>query len=174
MGQAMFSPALVADASALIAELAAQHCRVATAESCTGGLVAALLTAIPGSSRVLDRGFITYTNVAKTEMLGVEASLIAAVGAVSREVALAMAEGALRHSRAQVAVAVTGLAGPDGGTALKPVGLVHIAAVRRGAAPLHHECRFGAIGRDAIRLASVAQAIALLRDAACAPAGPTG
>src|SRR3982751_3041231 len=105
---------------------------IATAESCTGGLVAAALTAIPGSSDVVDRGFVTYSNAAKTEMLGVPADLIATHGAVSEPVARAMAEGALSRSNADVAVAITGIAGPDGGSDAKPVGLVHLAAARNG------------------------------------------
>ena len=109
----------------------AKGMKIATAESCTGGMVAAALTDIPGSSDVFERGFITYSNAAKMEMLGVSASLIEKRGAVSEEVARAMAEGVLRHSPADISVAITGIAGPGGGTAEKPVGLVHIAAVRR-------------------------------------------
>ena len=139
--------------------------RLATAESCTGGLIAALLTEIPGSSDVVERGFVTYSNEAKAEMLGVPASLIATRGAVSEEVARAMAEGALGASRADVAVSVTGVAGPGGGSELKPIGLVHLAAARKGGATLHREHRFGAIGRDDVRLKSVAAALALLRQA---------
>jgi nicotinamide-nucleotide amidase len=105
---------------------------IATAESCTGGLIAAALTAITGSSSVVDRGFVTYTNEAKSEMLGVPASLIEAHGAVSEPVARAMAEGALRHSRADIAVSVTGIAGPGGATPTKPVGLVHLAVASKG------------------------------------------
>lgn len=105
---------------------------IATAESCTGGMIAATLTAIAGSSAVVDRGFVTYTNEAKSEMLSVPASLIEAHGAVSEPVARAMAEGALRHSRADIAVSVTGIAGPGGGTATKPVGLVHLAVASKG------------------------------------------
>lgn len=135
---------------------------IATAESCTGGLIAAMLTEVPGSSLVLDRGFVTYSNEAKTEMLGVDAGLIARVGAVSRDVAIAMVEGAIARSRADVAVSVTGIAGPDGGSAEKPVGLVHLAALRRGGVPVHRECRFGDIGRQKVRLATVAVAIEMM------------
>ena len=106
----------------------------ATAESCTGGLIAGLLTEIPGSSNVLERGFVVYSNAAKQELLGVPAETLASHGAVSEETAVAMAEGALRASRAEVAVSVTGIAGPDGGSAAKPVGLVHFACARRGEA----------------------------------------
>ena len=134
--------------------------RLATAESCTGGLVAAALTAIPGSSSVVERGFVTYSNEAKTEMLGVPPELIAAHGAVSREVAIAMAEGALGHSHADAAVAVTGIAGPGGGGADKPVGLVHFAVARRGEASRHAEHRFDG-DRDAVRRQAVLTALGL-------------
>lgn len=134
--------------------------RLATAESCTGGLVAAALTAIAGSSSVVERGFVTYSNEAKTEMLGVPAALIAAHGAVSREVAVAMAEGALGHSHADAAVAVTGIAGPGGGSADKPVGLVHFALARRKQATRHAEHRFDG-DRDAVRLRAALTALGL-------------
>jgi len=139
---------------------------IATAESCTGGLVAGVLTEIPGSSAVVERGFVTYSNAAKTDVLGVPAALIARLGAVSREVAEAMAAGALAHSAADLVVAITGIAGPDGGTADKPVGLVHFAAGRRDRAVVHAERRFGNIGRSAVRLASVQQALAMLTELA--------
>jgi nicotinamide-nucleotide amidase len=134
----------------------------ATAESCTGGLVAAALTDIPGSSAVMDRGFVTYSNAAKTEMLGVPDALIAAHGAVSEPVARAMAEGALVHSPADLAVAITGVAGPGGGTPAKPEGLVHFACARRGHETVAERVAFGAVGRDAVRAASVAKALAML------------
>lgn len=137
--------------------------RLATAESCTGGLVAGLLTAVPGSSDVVERGFVTYSNDAKAEMLGVPMALIVAHGAVSEQVARAMAEGALAHSRADVAVSVTGVAGPGGGSAEKPVGLVHFACAVKGAGTAHQECRFGELSREAIRAKSVETALALLR-----------
>lgn len=136
---------------------------IATAESCTGGLIAASLAAVPGASGALERGFITYSNEAKTELLDVPAELIAQRGAVSREVALAMAEGALKHSRADIAVAVTGVAGPDGGSVEKPAGLVHLAAARRGGARLHEEKRLGDIGRHEIQAQAVAEAFAIMR-----------
>lgn len=135
---------------------------IATAESCTGGLIAATLAAVPGASASLERGFVTYSNTAKNELLGVPMALIDAHGAVSREVALAMVAGALEYSPADIAVAVTGVAGPDGGTASKPVGLVHIAAARRGGATLHEEQRFGAIGRHQVQAETVAAAFALM------------
>ncbi|WP_306027395.1 CinA family protein [Stappia sp. MMSF_3263] len=128
---------------------------LATAESCTGGLIAGVLTEISGSSAVVERGFVTYSNEAKTEMLGVPADLIRSDGAVSQRVAIAMAEGALRGSRADVAVSVTGVAGPGGGSPDKPVGLVHFGFARRGFAARHLEKRFGDIGRDKVRLATV-------------------
>lgn len=169
----MFSADIAAAARTLLDACRAQGLRIVTAESCTGGLIAAALTAIPGSSDVFERGFVTYSNEAKSEMLGVPAELIAAHGAVSMEVALAMAEGALAHSRADVAVAVTGVAGPDGGSEAKPVGLVHIAAARRGGARLHEECRFGDVGRDEVREASVRKALGLAACIARPPPSPS-
>jgi nicotinamide-nucleotide amidase len=136
--------------------------KIATAESCTGGLIAATLAAVPGASASLERGFVTYSNEAKHEMLGVPMELISQHGAVSKDVALAMALGALQHSLADIAVAVTGVAGPDGGTPEKPVGLVHLAAARRGGAVVHEEKRFGEIGRHAIQAETVAAAFALM------------
>ncbi len=138
---------------------------VATAESCTGGLIAALLTEIPGSSSVVERGFVVYSNAAKEELLAVPASTLARYGAVSEETARAMAEGALKASRADIAVSVTGIAGPDGGTAAKPVGLVHFACARRGGPTIAREERFGDIGRYAVRVASVRVGLDLLEGA---------
>jgi nicotinamide-nucleotide amidase len=137
----------------------------ATAESCTGGLVAGLLTEIPGSSDMLERGFVVYSNAAKQELLGVPAETLVSHGAVSQETAVAMAEGVLRASPAEVAVSVTGIAGPDGGTAAKPVGLVHFACATRGKPTVAREERFGAIGRAEVRLASVRVALGLLEAA---------
>jgi nicotinamide-nucleotide amidase len=136
---------------------------LATAESCTGGLLSATLTAIPGSSDVFERGFVTYSNAAKSEMLGVPFWLIERHGAVSEDVARAMAGGALTHSQASLAVSVTGIAGPDGGTAEKPVGLVHFAAGRRDQPMLHERVVFGEIGRAEIRRRSVERALSLVR-----------
>lgn len=136
---------------------------IATAESCTGGLVSAALTAVPGSSDVFERGFVTYTNTAKSEMLGVPFWLIEKHGAVSEEVARAMAGGALSHSNATIAVSITGIAGPGGGTTDKPVGLVHFAAERCDVPTLHKRMAFGDIGRDAVRRRSVACALEMLR-----------
>ncbi|MGD9843862.1 MAG: CinA family protein [Variibacter sp.] len=135
----------------------------ATAESCTGGLVAGALTEIAGSSDVVDRGFVTYSNEAKQQMLGVPAGTLAAHGAVSRETAEAMARGALGNSRAHAAVSITGVAGPGGGSAEKPVGLVHFAAATRDGALLHVERRFGEIGRAEVRRRSVIEALSLLQ-----------
>jgi nicotinamide-nucleotide amidase len=125
-------------------------------------LIAGALTAIPGSSDVVERGFIVYSNAAKTDLLGVPEGLIAEHGAVSEEVARAMAEGASSKSGVELAVSCTGVAGPGGGTADKPVGLVHIAAAREGQTTLHLECRFGDIGRENVRLKSVEEALKLV------------
>nr|WP_045369939.1 CinA family protein [Methyloceanibacter caenitepidi] len=136
---------------------------IATAESCTGGLVSAALTSVPGSSDVFDRGFVTYSNTAKSEMLNVPFWLIEKHGAVSEEVARAMVGGALAHSNATMAVAITGIAGPGGGTADKPVGLVHFAAERRDVPTQHQRVEFGDVGRDEVRRLSVERALLMLR-----------
>lgn len=146
----------------IIADFTARGVMVSTAESCTGGLIAGSLTEIAGSSAVVDRGFVTYTNQAKIDMLGVGAETLTTFGAVSRQTALQMAHGALFRSRADFAVAVTGIAGPGGGSADKPVGLVHLAAKSRGGKILHHEKRYGEIGRAEIRLATVKTALEML------------
>ena len=161
----MFPLELIARAAELVARYRAAGLMAATAESCTGGLIAGLLTEISGSSNVLERGFVVYSNAAKQELLGVAAVTLASHGAVSAETAVAMAEGALRASRADVAVSVTGIAGPDGGTAAKPVGLVHFACARRGMPTTAREERFGDIGRGAVRLASVRVGLDLLETA---------
>ena len=136
---------------------------VSAAESCTGGLVSAALTSVAGSSAVVERGFVTYSNAAKCELLKIPAALIERHGAVSEAVARAMADGALACSAAQVSVAVTGIAGPGGGSANKPVGLVHFAAAGPGGL-IHVERRFGEIGREGVRLGSVRVALDLLLD----------
>lgn len=159
----MFSPAILALAETVLAEARANNLKIATAESCTGGLVAGALTAIAGSSDVFDCGFVTYSDDAKMESLGVIVDTLDKFGAVSAPTAIAMAEGAIANSRAQVTIAVTGVAGPGGGTGKKPVGLVHFAAARRGAATMFEERRFGDIGRHEIRMASVEVALDLLR-----------
>ena len=153
---------LIAQAAELLEACRVRNETIAAAESCTGGLVAAALTAIPGSSDVFERGFVIYSNTAKSEMLGVPVWLIERHGAVSEDVARAMAGGALTHSHASLAVAVTGIAGPDGGTAEKPVGLVHFAAGRRDAAMRHERVEFGNLGRAEIRRRSVERALVLL------------
>lgn len=146
----------------------AKGIRLCTAESCTGGLITALLTEIPGSSDVMERGFVTYSNRAKQEMLGVPQAVLDSYGAVSRQTALAMAKGALAHADAHLSVAVTGIAGPGGGTPDKPVGLVHFATGRapRPGAPAFltaQERRFGDQSRTRIRLLSVRQALMMLQ-----------
>jgi nicotinamide-nucleotide amidase len=153
---------LVPAATELIRLCTERGLKVATAESCTGGLIAAALTGVPGSSAVVDRGFVTYSNGAKTEMLGVAAELIERAGAVSEEVAVAMVEGALARSDADLAVAVTGIAGPDGGSPEKPVGLVHFAAMRRDRPVRTAAHAFEDFGRASIRTAAVREALALL------------
>ena len=136
--------------------------RIATAESCTGGLAAGALTAVAGSSDVVEGGLVTYSNAAKTRLLGVDPGLIDRAGAVSEPVARAMAEGAVGRLGADLAVAITGVAGPGGGSADKPVGLVHFASADAAGAVRHREMRFGDIGRDEVRLASVRVALEML------------
>jgi len=158
----LIDKSLLDEAASLLEEFRGAGLRLATAESCTGGLVAAILTAVPGSSDVVERGFVTYSNAAKSDLLGVDPALIARVGAVSAEVAAAMARGGLARSRAEVVVAVTGIAGPSGGTPSKPVGLVFLAGLRRGGEPLVEQHIF--VGdRAGVRLASVRGAFALAR-----------
>lgn len=156
----MIDAALLDQASALLDRCRARRLRLVTAESCTGGLIAACLTAIPGSSAVVERGFVTYSNDAKIELVGVDPALLAREGAVSEAVARAMALGALASSPADVSIAVTGIAGPASDNSSKPVGLVHVAAARRGSAVVHERHIFPG-DRTAIRLASVAAAFAL-------------
>lgn len=155
--------------TAAIAVLEACRARgftVATAESCTGGLVAGALTAIAGSSDVVDRGFVTYSNEAKQEMLGVPLETLKRYGAVSRQTAEAMANGVLTKCKVDLAVSITGIAGPGGGSAEKPVGLVHFAAVSRDGTSMHAAKRYGDIGRDEVRHQSVRQALAMLKEIA--------
>jgi nicotinamide-nucleotide amidase len=157
---------LIEQATALLELCRSKRLRIATAESCTGGLIAAALTEIPGSSDVVDRGFVTYSNEAKQAMLGVSDATLRQFGAVSRETAEAMATGAIAHSVAELAVSVTGIAGPGGGSRDKPVGLVHFAAASRSGRLIHRERRFGDIGRSQVRQASVVEALAMLRELA--------
>lgn len=158
----LFSDDLLSRAAALLDAYRRRGMKLATAESCTGGLVAALLTEIAGSSDVVERGFVTYSNEAKQELLGVTAPTLAAYGAVSEQTAREMAAGTLRNSRADVAVSVTGIAGPGGGSELKPVGLVHFACAGPGDRLVAVERRFGDLGRSQIRLAAVREALGLL------------
>jgi nicotinamide-nucleotide amidase len=162
----MFDPDLIARAARLIKTCSERGLKSAMAESCTGGLVSAMLTEIAGSSAVVERGFVVYSNQAKQDLLGVPAAILAAYGAVSEETARAMAEGALAHSPADIAVSITGIAGPGGGGPGKPVGLVHFALARRGGATEALERRYGDLGRSAVRMASVSDALALLEKAA--------
>jgi nicotinamide-nucleotide amidase len=157
---------IIEAATALIALCVRNELKIATAESCTGGLVAGALTEVPGSSAVLDRGFVTYSNAAKQQMLGVSADILRDHGAVSRQTAEAMVRGALAKADADLAVAITGIAGPGGGSADKPVGLVHFAAGSRSGALFHAEMRYGDIGRSPVRHKSVLHALAMLTDLA--------
>lgn len=152
---------LTSAATALLDCAGAANLKVATAESCTGGMIASAITDIAGSSHVFERGFVTYSNEAKVDLLGVPAPLIAEHGAVSEAVARAMAEGAIAHSRADIAVAVTGIAGPGGGSAEKPVGLVYIGAGRRGE-PVAVERHVFSGDRAAVRQATALRALELL------------
>lgn len=153
-------------AERVLAEARKRGLKIATAESCTGGMVSAALTDIAGSSDVFERGFVTYSNEAKQAMLGVPAAMIAAHGAVSTETARAMAEGAIRNSRADIAVAITGVAGPGGGSAEKPVGLVCFAIARKDQETQHHRQLFKDTGRTAIRQEATKMALGMLLDAA--------
>ncbi len=162
----VFPSEVEALASRLVSEFTQRNLTVATAESCTGGLIAGALTEISGSSAVVDRGFVTYSNRAKAEMLGVDEKVLDTFGAVSRETALQMVAGALRRSDADLAVAVTGVAGPTGGSVEKPVGLVHIAATRRDGRLIHREMRYGDLGRSGIRMATVTTALEMLLELA--------
>lgn len=154
--------ALIAQARNLLEACRSRGLTLATAESCTGGLVAATLTDVPGSSEVIDRGFVTYSNEAKNKMLGVPKGMLKKHGAVSEQVARAMAEGALKRAGTDIAVAVTGIAGPGGGSPEKPVGLVHFAAACKGRPTLHKRAEFGDRGRQEIRRMSVVEALTLV------------
>lgn len=160
----LFPSDLLQSARLLLDDAQSRGIKITTAESCTGGLVAALLTEIAGSSATVDRAFVVYSNQAKQEMLGVPGDMIADFGAVSEPVARALAEGALHESRANLSVAITGIAGPGGATAMKPIGLVHFASARENRAIRHEEHRFGDIGRDQVRLEAVRVAIRMLHE----------
>jgi nicotinamide-nucleotide amidase len=156
-------------AARVLARARSRGAKIVTAESCTGGLVAAALTEIAGSSDVFERGFVTYSNDAKQELLGVPEATLMTHGAVSQATAEAMAQGALAHSRGDLSVAITGVAGPGGGTAEKPVGLVHFAAAARDGRLMHRKRRFGDIGRAEVRERSVAEALSMLDQLASEP-----
>lgn len=160
-----FSPALLVQAQDLVSLYRARGLKMALAESCTGGMVCGLLTEIAGSSDVVERGFVVYSNEAKNEMLGVDGGTLERHGAVSGETARAMADGALARSRADVAISITGVAGPGGGSAEKPVGLVWFAVARRGRDTRTVEKRFGELGRNHVRLAAINQALSMARAA---------
>lgn len=162
----MSDPDLIERASELLELCRAKKLTIAAAESCTGGLVAATLTEIAGSSDVFERGFVTYSNEAKETMLGVPATTLERYGAVSRETAEAMAAGALAHAPADLAVSITGIAGPGGAVLGKPVGLVHFAAASRRGDLVHRERKYGDLGRARVRHASVVEALAMLRELA--------
>jgi nicotinamide-nucleotide amidase len=159
----MADEGLIDAAQALLDLCRRKRLKIAAAESCTGGLLAATLTEIPGSSDVFERGFVTYSNGSKQAMLDVAPSTLDRHGAVSRETAEAMVRGALAHADADLAVSITGIAGPGGAMPGKPVGLVHFAAAAQDGRLVHQERRFGDIGRHEVRRASVVQALAMLR-----------
>jgi nicotinamide-nucleotide amidase len=159
----MIDPKLLAAARHLLDVCRERGLRIATAESCTGGLVAGVLTEIAGASDVVERGFVVYSNAAKESMLGVPTSTLKRHGAVSAETAIAMAAGALKNSEADISVAITGIAGPGGGTKQKPVGLVHFAAAGRNGKSIARRRLYGKIGRRRVRARSVAEALELLK-----------
>ncbi|MCV9942904.1 MULTISPECIES: CinA family protein [unclassified Rhizobium] len=159
----LFPDDILSAAETIIRDFTAAGLMVSTAESCTGGLIAGALTEISGSSAVVDRGFVTYTNSAKIEMLGVQVETLLRFGAVSEETARQMVHGALFRSRAEIAVAVTGIAGPGGGSAEKPVGLVHLAAKSRAGTLIHRRMLYGDIGRSEVRVATIRTALEMVR-----------
>jgi nicotinamide-nucleotide amidase len=161
----MIDPEMRALAERVLAACRARKWTVATAESCTGGLVTGALTEIAGSSDVVDRGFVTYSNSAKMAMLGVPETTLAAYGAVSQQTAEAMAQGALARAGVELTVAITGVAGPGGGSAEKPVGLVHFAAASSERL-IHREKRYGDVGRSEVRRLSVSEALSMLLELA--------
>ncbi len=161
---ALFPPDILKAAEDVLAKARAKKLKIATAESCTGGLIGGALTEIAGSSDVFDRGFITYSNEAKAMTLRVDTATLREFGSVSAETARMMVKGALAFSKAEIAVAVTGVAGPGGGTPQKPVGLVHFASARKGGEAHNVERRFGDLGRTEVRLDTVRQALAMLAD----------
>ena len=157
-------PARIRNLALLVMDEAAERrVRIATAESCTGGLLAALFTEFAGSSKVLERGYVTYSNHAKAEVLGVAGDILADYGAVSEPVARLMAEGAMEQSRANLAIAITGIAGPGGGTPMKPVGTVHIACARENQAMVHERLSLGDVGRHEVRMQTLEAALNMIR-----------
>ena len=162
----MFDLVVLEAAERLLEVCKRKKLTVTTAESCTGGLVAGAISAISGSSEVLDRGYVTYSNRAKEEMLGVTPTTLEAYGAVSRQCAEQMAKGAVRHAQVDLAVSITGIAGPAGGTPEKPVGLVHFAAASRSGRLIAYEGRYGDVGRTQVRRLSLLQALAMLSELA--------
>ncbi|MGH6985927.1 MAG: CinA family protein [Caulobacteraceae bacterium] len=165
----MFSLEIETLARLVLDDARERQLRIVTAESCTGGLVAAALIAIPGASDVFERGFVAYTNRAKQELLGISGDILADLGAVSEPVARMMAEGALENSHAHLAVAITGIAGPDGGTAMKPVGTVHFATARTNESLRHKMELFDLDSRGEIQIASVQTALEMLRERLAQP-----
>ena len=175
----MFDEEITAAVNRLLERCRAKTLTVATAESCTGGLVAAAISEISGSSSVLDRGFVTYSNEAKQQMLGVTPATIDVYGAVSTECAEEMAKGALAHAQVDLAVSITGIAGPTGATPGKPIGLVYFCAASRSGRTIAHDRKYGDVGRDKVRRASVLHALAMLQELADKeeprpPAGSSG
>ncbi|MCM2292860.1 CinA family protein [Allorhizobium sp. BGMRC 0089] len=162
----LFAAEIETVAKAIIEDFTRRGLTIATAESCTGGLIAGALTEISGSSAVVLCGYVTYSNQAKMDMLGVPALTLETHGAVSRQTALAMAQGALYRSGAEISIAVTGIAGPGGGSAEKPVGLVHLAAMSRKGSTLHRQMRYGDLGREGVRLATLETALEMVKQAA--------
>lgn len=172
----MFDAEITGAVTALLDLCKAKKLTLATAESCTGGLVAAAISEISGSSLVLDRGFVTYSNEAKQQMLGVTPATIDVFGAVSKECAEEMAKGALAHAQVDLAVSITGIAGPTGAVPGKPIGLVYFCAASRSGRVIAHDRKFGDIGRGKVRRASVVQALAMLQELAAKeePQPPAG
>jgi len=166
-GGEIFPAPILSLAATLVAALRARRSKITVAESCTGGMLGAAITSIAGASDVFDLGFITYSNAAKTEMIGVPNSLLALHGAVSAQVAAAMATGAQLRASSSLAVSVTGVAGPGGGTLTKPVGLVFLGLASVGAEPETQELRLGNIGRTSVRLKTTEAALALALSACC-------
>lgn len=158
----MFAPNLIETAETLLGLCRSRGLHIAVAESCTGGLLAGVLTEIAGSSDVFDRGFVTYSNNAKRDLLGVPGDLLADYGAVSEQVAIAMAEGVLNHAPVELSASITGVAGPGGGSPLKPVGHVQFASARRGCSTIHEAHNFADLGRSAIRQRAVEVALSLM------------